>query len=91
MNNLGYYNGKIGLIEEMSIPMTDRAFYFGDGVYEAVLCRNNIHLFFCYLYRINMIERSFHRLLNTIRDDIRIALFTKNIIAATAPMRRVRR
>lgn len=42
MNNLGYYNGKIGLIEEMSIPMTDRAFYFGDGVYEAVLCRNNI-------------------------------------------------
>jgi len=42
MNNLGYYNGKIGLIEEISIPMTDRAFYFGDGVYEAVLCRNNI-------------------------------------------------
>ncbi len=42
MNNLGYYNGEIGLIEEMSIPMTDRAFYFGDGVYEAVLCRNNI-------------------------------------------------
>jgi len=42
MNNLGYYNGRIGLIEEMSIPMTDRAFYFGDGVYEAVLCRNNI-------------------------------------------------
>ena len=42
MNNLGYYNGKIGLIEEMSIPMTDRAFYCGDGVYEAVLCRNNI-------------------------------------------------
>ncbi len=42
MNNLGYYNGKIGLIEEISIPITDRAFYFGDGVYEAVLCRNNI-------------------------------------------------
>ncbi len=42
MNNLGYYNGKIGIIEEISIPITDRAFYFGDGVYEAVLCRNNI-------------------------------------------------
>jgi D-alanine transaminase len=42
MNNLGYYNGNIGLIEEISIPITDRAFYFGDGVYEAVLCRNNI-------------------------------------------------
>ena len=42
MKNLGYYNGKIGLIEEMSVPMTDRAFYFGDGVYDAVMCRNNI-------------------------------------------------
>ena len=42
MNNLGYYNGKIGTIEEMTVPMTDRAFYFGDGVYDAVLCRNNI-------------------------------------------------
>ena len=42
MKNLGYYNGKIGLIEEISIPITDRAFYFGDGVYDAVMCRNNI-------------------------------------------------
>lgn len=41
MKNLGYYNGKTGLIEEMSVPMTDRAFYFGDGVYDAVMCRNN--------------------------------------------------
>lgn len=42
MKNLGYYNGKTGLIEEMTVPMTDRAFYFGDGVYDAVMCRNNI-------------------------------------------------
>lgn len=42
MRNLGYYNGKTGPIEEMSVPMTDRAFYFGDGVYDAVICRNNI-------------------------------------------------
>lgn len=42
MNNLGYYNGKIGLINEISVPITDRAFYFGDGVYDAVMCRNNI-------------------------------------------------
>jgi D-alanine transaminase len=42
MKNLGYYNGKVGLIEKMQIPMTDRAFYFGDGVYDAVMCRNNI-------------------------------------------------
>ena len=42
MNNVGYYNGQIGNIEDMKIPMTDRAIYFGDGVYDAVMCRNNI-------------------------------------------------
>ncbi|MBO5286543.1 MAG: aminotransferase class IV [Clostridia bacterium] len=42
MKSLGYYNGKVGLIEEISVPITDRAFYFGDGVYDAVMCRNNI-------------------------------------------------
>ena len=42
MKNLGYYNGKISLLEDLQIPATDRAFYFGDGVYDAVMCRNNI-------------------------------------------------
>lgn len=40
MVNVGYYNGKIGLIDEMTIPMNDRAVYFGDGVYEAVYVNN---------------------------------------------------
>ena len=35
MKNLGYYNGKIGLLEEMMIPMNDRVCWFGDGVYDA--------------------------------------------------------
>lgn len=42
MKNLGYYNGKIGLIEEMSVPMSDRACVFGDGVYDATYSRNHI-------------------------------------------------
>ncbi len=42
MNNVGYYNGQIGNIEDIKIPITDRAIYFGDGVYDAVMCRNNI-------------------------------------------------
>ena len=42
MKNLGYYNGKWGALEELTLPVTDRAFYFGDGVYDAVMCRNNI-------------------------------------------------
>lgn len=40
MENLGYYNGEIGLIEDMMIPMNDRVNYFGDGVYDAGPCRN---------------------------------------------------
>ncbi len=41
MQNIGYYNGREGLIEEMMIPMNDRACYFGDGVYDATCCKNN--------------------------------------------------
>ncbi|MDR3243394.1 MAG: aminotransferase class IV [Elusimicrobiota bacterium] len=40
MNNLGYYNGQIGLIEDIRIPMEDRACWFGDGVYDASVCAN---------------------------------------------------
>ena len=42
MKNLGYYNGRIGLIEEMQIPMSDRACVFGDGIYDATYSRNHI-------------------------------------------------
>ena len=35
MLNVGYYNGEIGALEEMKIPMMDRAVYFGDGCYDA--------------------------------------------------------
>lgn len=40
MKYLGYYNGNFGPLEEMTVPMNDRAGYFGDGVYEATLSRN---------------------------------------------------
>ena len=29
MKTLGYYNGKFGPLEEMTVPMNDRACYFG--------------------------------------------------------------
>lgn len=41
MENIGYYNGKTGLIDEMTIPMNDRVTYFGDGVYDATYSRNH--------------------------------------------------
>jgi len=43
MERLGYYNGKYGPLEEMTVPMTDRACFFGDGIYEAGACRNYKH------------------------------------------------
>ena len=44
MKELGYYNGRIGELSEMTVPMGDRACWFGDGVYEAQMCRN-YHIF----------------------------------------------
>lgn len=40
MGAIGYYNGKIGALESMTVPMLDRANYFGDGCYEACLVQN---------------------------------------------------
>ncbi len=35
MEEVGYYNGRIGDLRQMTVPMLDRAVYFGDGVYDA--------------------------------------------------------
>ena len=40
--NVGYYNGEIGPLEEMKVPMGDRALYFGDGIYEATCVANRV-------------------------------------------------
>jgi len=42
MEALGYYNGKWGPLEEMTIPMNDRGCYFGDGVYDATIAANGV-------------------------------------------------
>jgi len=42
MENIGYYNGKTGPIDEMMIPMNDRVVYFGDGVYDATYAVNHV-------------------------------------------------
>ena len=41
MKNLGFYNGKYDLLENMQVPMLDRACYFGDGVYDASYASNH--------------------------------------------------
>ncbi len=44
MKELGYYNGTLGELGGMTVPMNDRACWFGDGVYDAQMSRN-YHLF----------------------------------------------
>ena len=46
MQNIAYYNGKVGPIEEMMVPMNDRACYFGDGVYDATMAVNHVPMHF---------------------------------------------
>ena len=46
MKNSAYYNGKTGPIEEMMVPMNDRACYFGDGVYDATMAVNHVPMHF---------------------------------------------
>lgn len=42
--SIAYYNGKFSSIEEIKIPLTDRAVFFGDGIYEALLAKDgNLH------------------------------------------------
>lgn len=37
MERVGYFNGKIGELDELQIPLCDRSVFFGDAVYDAVL------------------------------------------------------
>ncbi|MDR3115981.1 MAG: aminotransferase class IV [Treponema sp.] len=56
METLGYYNGDIGLLDEVRIPMNDRACWFGDGVYEAAISAD---------YTIFALEEHIHRFFNS--------------------------
>lgn len=41
MKTLGYYNGTIDELDRITVPMLDRACYFGDGVYDVTFSRNH--------------------------------------------------
>ena len=41
MQNLGYYNGTVAPLDELTVPFNDRVHFFGDGVYEATFTRNH--------------------------------------------------
>jgi len=53
MKTLGYYNGTIDELDRITVPMLDRACYFGDGVYDVTFSRN---------HRIYMLEEHVSRI-----------------------------
>ena len=58
MKNLGYYNGIVDEMENISIPMGDRVSFFGDGVYDATYSRN---------YKIFALDEHIDRFYNSAR------------------------
>ncbi|NPD31027.1 D-amino acid aminotransferase [Eggerthellaceae bacterium zg-1084] len=42
MENLAYYDGRIGTVDEVQVPFNDRSHFFGDGVYEATMGANGV-------------------------------------------------
>ena len=37
MDRIGYFNGTIGNLDTMQIPLCDRSVFYGDAVYDAIL------------------------------------------------------
>lgn len=37
MDRIGYFNGEIGALDKMKIPLCDRSVFYGDAVYDAIL------------------------------------------------------
>ncbi|MBE6589129.1 MAG: D-amino acid aminotransferase [Ruminococcaceae bacterium] len=58
MKTLGYYNGRIDELDRITVPMLDRACYFGDGVYDVTFTRN---------HKIYMVEEHVSRLFQSAR------------------------
>lgn len=45
MEKIGYYNGTVGPLDQMQIPLLDRASFFGDGVYDATITSEGVILY----------------------------------------------
>ena len=89
MKELGYYNGKTGELNEMTVPMNDRVCWFGDGVYEAAMVRN--YHFFALDEHVDRLFRSAAKLeitvpmdkdaLKTLLNDLARKMDTGNLMA----------
>ena len=77
--DIGYYNGSFAPAGEIRIPLTDRAVFFGDGIYEVILARNkNAYLLDAHLDRfyknVATLGIEFDKTREELTDIIKIAL-----------------
>ncbi len=76
MSAIGWYNGTIGPLESMTIPMNDRAVYFGDGCYEACLAsRDRAFALDAHIDRFFHSLRGLRIAFDTDRDTLKAILF----------------
>lgn len=62
MKTVAYYNGTIDTIDELTLPIKDRAVYFGDGIYDVAVAEqyhtftldDHINRFFCGIKQIQL-------------------------------------
>ncbi len=72
MKSIAYYNGRLSTDEDIKIPLTDRAIYFGDGIYDAALVRaGKIYLFDEHITRFLTNAEALELDINDIKESIR--------------------
>ena len=69
MEGYAYYNGKIGRCDDISIPLTDRLIYFGDGVYDVITGHSG---------KLFLLEDHINRLFSGMKSLNMICSFTKD-------------
>ena len=92
MQNLGYYNGNFDLIENMSVPMNDRACFFGDGLFEVAYARNRkIYALDEHMSRMYEISRGTemrnHAPLSPLKANIWVTIREKRMLPPYEPMK----
>ncbi len=75
MERIGYFNGEIGNLDDMKIPLCDRSVFYGDAVYDAILVLDKkpfaLDLHLDRLYRsCQMTEIAFAMKRETLKNEI---------------------
>lgn len=84
MKSYAFYNGCYGEYTSITVPLSDRAVFFGDGVYDVMIGRNRqIYQFDKHITR--LLGNARHIALNADVSDTDILTFCKKLIGLASP------